>query len=49
MNNTIWDITKEDGTKEDGTVITCIHELEEEVVGFFQNIFKAQENLSITN
>jgi hypothetical protein len=44
MNNTIWDITKEDGT-----VITCSHEIEEEAVGFFQNIFKAHENLTITN
>lgn len=44
MNNTIWDITKEDGT-----VITCSHELKEEGVIFFQNIFKVQEDLTITN
>jgi hypothetical protein len=44
LNNTIWDITKEDRT-----VITCNQGLEEEAVGFFQNIFKAQENLTITN
>jgi hypothetical protein len=44
LNNTIWNITKEDGT-----MMTCNQGLEEEVVGFFQNIFKAQENLTITN
>jgi hypothetical protein len=42
--NTIWDITKEDGT-----VITCNQGLQKEAVGFFQNIFKAQENLSISD
>jgi len=30
-------------------MITCNHELEEEAVGFFQNILKAQENQTITN
>jgi hypothetical protein len=44
MKNTIWYITKEDGT-----VINCSHELKEEAVVFFQNIFKAQEDLTITN
>jgi hypothetical protein len=42
--NTIWDITKEDGT-----VINCNHELHKEAVGFFQNTFKAHENIYITD
>jgi hypothetical protein len=42
--NSIWDITKEDGS-----VINGNHELHKEVVGFFQNTFKAHENLFITD
>jgi len=37
MNNTIWVIAKEDGT-----VVTCSHEIEEEVVGFFSKYFQGR-------
>jgi len=43
-NNTIWDITKEDGT-----MIASNQGLQKEAVGDFRNIFKAQANLSISD
>jgi hypothetical protein len=42
--NTIWEITKDDGT-----MITSNQGLQKEVVGFFQNIFMAQPNLYISD
>jgi hypothetical protein len=44
QNNTIWEIRKEDGT-----VITSNQDLQLEVVEYFQNIYKAQSNLCITD
>ena len=42
--NAIWDITKEDIT-----TISNITQLQKEVVDFFQNMFKAQGNLVMTD
>jgi hypothetical protein len=42
--NTIWDITKGDGT-----TITNSSDLQKEVGTYFQNLFKAQGNLVITD
>jgi hypothetical protein len=42
--NTIWDITKEDGT-----IISNKLDLQKEVVDYFQNIFKAQTDLAISD
>jgi glycyl-tRNA synthetase beta subunit len=42
--NTIWDITKEDGT-----VINKTTDLQKEVVSYFQNVFKAQDNIAISD
>jgi hypothetical protein len=42
--NTIWDITKDDGT-----IITNNLELQKEAVDYFQNVFKAQDNLAISD
>jgi hypothetical protein len=44
QHNAIWDIRKEGGS-----VATSQKELEEEVVVFFRNNYKAQENLSIVH
>jgi hypothetical protein len=41
--NTIWDITKEDGT-----IISNKLYLQKESVNYFQNIFKAQKKLAIS-
>jgi len=42
--NTIWDITKEDGT-----IISNSLDLQKEVVDYFQNLFKKHDNLAITD
>jgi hypothetical protein len=42
--NAIWDITKEDGS-----VVTSQQGIQKEAIGYFQNLFKAQENLTISN
>jgi hypothetical protein len=42
--NTIWDITKEDRT-----IISNKIDLQKEVVNYFHNIFKAQNDLAISN
>jgi hypothetical protein len=42
--NTIWDITKEDGT-----IISNKLDLQKEVVDYFQNIFKAHTDLAISD
>jgi hypothetical protein len=42
--NTIWDITKGDGT-----IITNSSDLQKEAVDYFQDMFKAQDNLAITD
>jgi hypothetical protein len=42
--NTIWEISKEDGT-----MISSNKGLQREVIVFFQNIFMAQPNLSISD
>jgi hypothetical protein len=42
--NTIWEINKEDGS-----VISSNQDLQVEVVGYFQNIYKAQPNLCISD
>jgi hypothetical protein len=42
--NTIWDITKEDGT-----TITNNSDLQKEAGDYFQKLFKAQGNLVITD
>jgi hypothetical protein len=41
--NAIWDIKKVDGSK-----ITSQQDLKKEAIGYFWNIFKDQENLSIS-
>jgi len=42
--NSIWDITKENGT-----MITSKQGLQKEAVEYFQHIFKARSNLTISN
>jgi hypothetical protein len=42
--NTIWEMTKEDGT-----MVSSNQDLQKEAVGFFRNIFLAHPNLSITD
>jgi len=42
--NTVWDITKEDGT-----IISNNSEIQKEVVDYFQNLFKVHDNLGITD
>jgi hypothetical protein len=42
--NTIWEISKEDGT-----MISSNQGLQREAIGFFQNIFMAQPNLAISD
>jgi hypothetical protein len=44
QKNTIWDITKEDGT-----LITSNQGLQKEAVRYFQHVFKAQANLPLSN
>jgi hypothetical protein len=44
QSNVISDIKKGDGSK-----ITSQHALKKEAIGYFQNIFKTHENLSISN
>jgi hypothetical protein len=42
--NTIWEISKDDGT-----VISSNQDIQMEVVGYFQNIYKAQSNINISD